>query len=263
LIPQDKDSLGKKTKPNELDVKNHATRQPSVTQVNPVLAGIFNRNKDAIQQMGTQSSSSGHSTRLGSSHPTNNSPGTPVGFHAIAQTAVGRGIRHGFPNPLKPSGPVPLQLQASVVSNNSGTQASVSNRIAPNSRIQYADEFDCTSMPGITNSTTTDFHGSFSNRDCLSQLESNFLHSYTQAGTDALEFTGDADPTPLSQMRNTASSDTFTGFLSRNSSLVDLAMIVPVHEGHSDVQTDESSMFDFIDFPNPDVFSGSSPSNIP
>lgn len=102
--------------------------------------------------------------------------------------------------------------------------------------------------------------------DSLSQLESNFRNSLNEScdnltqSYNNLGSVTDTDPTPLSMMRSTESSenmDFYSGFLSRNSSLIDLAMLAPIDEAMP-IQCDEDSndfaSFGFIDFPNPDAF---------
>lgn len=65
----------------------------------------------------------------------------------------------------------------------------------------------------------------------------------------------ETDPTPLSEMQgqNDDSSGLFGGFLSRNSSLVDLAMIAPVDEDQMEHTDIANRGFGFVDFPNPEV----------
>jgi hypothetical protein len=54
---------------------------------------------------------------------------------------------------------------------------------------------------------------------------------------------------------DSGNSGIFTGFLSRNSSLVDLAMLAPVEEAlEAPTTTDSARGFGFVDFPNPDVY---------
>jgi hypothetical protein len=82
---------------------------------------------------------------------------------------------------------------------------------------------------------------------CLSQLESNYRSSM-----DDLEREGamleNTDPTPLDEMQSTRPA---YGFLSQNSSLVDLAMIPGVDEVLS-LNADHCSncSLTFVDFPN-------------
>jgi hypothetical protein len=103
-----------------------------------------------------------------------------------------------------------------------------------------------------------------STADSLSELANNYQNSLKDdTGISALE--SDADPTPLSQMQGRGgyydSAGAFSFFLSRNSSLVDLAMIAPVDdalEEPSTVTTDEARDFTFVDFPNPEVHPGAS-----
>jgi hypothetical protein len=101
--------------------------------------------------------------------------------------------------------------------------------------------------------TTFDFPQS----DSLSQLAANYRNSLNDLAEEM-------DPTPLSQMQNPETTFSgFTGFLSRDSSLVDLAMIAPVEDGGNEdreagTETEADVGFGFIDFPNPEII-GSNP----
>lgn len=82
----------------------------------------------------------------------------------------------------------------------------------------------------------------------LAQLEDAYQSSLNDVGYDKLE-----DPTPLSEMcQDGSATEPFFGFLSRNSSLVDLAMI-PGVEAESPSKARDSSQsgesLSFIDFP--------------
>lgn len=139
--------------------------------------------------------------------------GTAISAHqALAQRAVGRGIRHGF------AAPQPLGVSSS------------------------------TARPPAVAATTTN----------LSELTQAYQSSLNEASTDVLG--SDDDPTPLSQMQNSGdnydNSDPFMGFLSRSSSLIDLAMIAPVDEAleePSSAMTDSARGFGFVDFPYVEV----------
>jgi hypothetical protein len=74
----------------------------------------------------------------------------------------------------------------------------------------------------------------------LSELESNYKSSLAPGTTIAANQEGSPN------------DEFFGGFLSRNSSLVDLAMLPPV-DGNYDNYPLEAETFNFIDFPNPEV----------
>lgn len=72
----------------------------------------------------------------------------------------------------------------------------------------------------------------------LSELESNYRSSLEPATTAA-----NHEP---------PNDEFFGGFLSRNSSLVDLAMIPPVDGNYGDYPLGAEA-FNFVDFPNPEI----------
>jgi hypothetical protein len=73
----------------------------------------------------------------------------------------------------------------------------------------------------------------------LSELENNYRSSLTPATT-------------LSSNQEDPNDEFFGGFLSRNSSLVDLAMIPPVDGNYNDYPLGAET-FNFVDFPNSEV----------
>lgn len=83
-------------------------------------------------------------------------------------------------------------------------------------------------------------------QDSLSQLATNYRNSLNDMVDDGTAF--DADPTPLSQLRVDGSSS--SSFFGQDSSLLELAMIPEVDEGESGRSSD---VFNFVDFPNPEV----------
>ena len=78
----------------------------------------------------------------------------------------------------------------------------------------------------------------------------NVLNEERSSGSQGQDET---DPTPLSEMRGQNNLDFFDGFLSRNSSLVDLAMIAPVDDDEPGLSDLVNDGFGFVDFPNPEV----------
>lgn len=204
-------------------------KSEDATAVNPVLAGIYNRSSRA-QKKQAPSASAGHVAGQALATTARAALGTTVsntstetwgvlGAHqALARRAVGKGIRHGFGGPA-------------------------------------------VAVPPQTATTTAKLPPSSSAADTLSALASNYQNSLLNSNNDNEGLESDDDPTPLSQMQGRSGTyyDTpaaYSGFLSRNSSLVDLAMIAPVDEGLDDFLTetaDAARGFGFVDFPNPEV----------
>lgn len=146
-----------------------------------------------------------------------------VTHQALARQAVGRGVRHGFASAAAapPESAAPHQI------------ASLAQR-------------------GYTSTSAAAAAVS----DSLSQLETNYRNVLNEGATAAAA-ADSHDPTPLSQMRSGSNfeSGEFAGFLSRNSSLVDLAMIAPVDEEFPAPSSESNAQgFSFVDFPNPEVF---------
>ena len=230
-------SIAKKKK----DKANRPNGSCSTTAVNPVLAGIYKRtskqyiserNPLAESNLGCErfvsNATTTVSTLTDTGAPSNtvstrNIPSTITGaHHELARRAIGRGIRHGLGGSTvsKLLPPVPMPLLPPVP------------------------------MPILPASTST--------ANSLSELANNYQNSLKE---DVVTDGSDDDPTPLSQMQNVMSS-TFdsgmldnSGFLSRNSSLIDLAMLAPVDEALNGNCADEENgnhcgeSFEFLDFP--------------
>jgi hypothetical protein len=167
--------------------------------VNPVLAGILQRNASNLPQ----AHSSAESIQSGS-------------YHALAQSAVGRGIRHGY-------------------------SSSSFTKISSASSVAEASTYDANYFLDPPSSS-----------DSLSELASNYRSSIGNA-----LLLGVAEPTPLDEMQHLAAREDHLpklGFLSRNSSLVDLAMIPGIDDDDGDglPSTDTSKTYgmSFVDFPN-------------
>lgn len=210
----------------------------STTAVNPVLAGIYKRTtKQYIGERNPLAESLSGSDGFVSSAAITGSKmadnGTSVNtrnvttsitgaHHELARRAIGRGIRHGLggsniPNLLPP---VPMPLLPPVP------------------------------MPILPPSTSA--------ANSLSELTNNYQNSLKD---DVVTEDSDDNPTPLSQMQH-GMSCTFDGgmldstaFLSRNSSLIDLAMLAPVDEALNGTSTGDDNgnhsgeSFEFLDFP--------------
>jgi hypothetical protein len=93
----------------------------------------------------------------------------------------------------------------------------------------------------------------------LSQLATNYQNTLNDMSAEALD--QGTDPTPLDQMRRDAP---FLGFLSREDSLIDLAMIdnntdeqspaLEAPPAREDPDEDSDGAFNFIDFPSLDAY---------
>lgn len=226
IVPPEQEHPNKKTKSDVSTVgssKVHLSPISDAANVNPVLAGIFKRSRDSMVRLAPAKD---HQTQLKSA------PGTDA--HDLAQTAVGRGIRHSF------------------AANTATIGIAIDNGVAHTVNASM-DQEQHQMQPSESTSTRA------ANIDSLSQLASNFRNSLMQSG-DSNEFMVDAEPTPLSEMYRSEpipSSETnyfYNGFLSRNSSLVDLAMIAPVDESKSPQPLENEDNFDFVDFPGMDMF---------
>ena len=161
-----------------------------------------------------QAKSSG--ANVSNQHP---APPNPLGNsqQAIAQSAVGRGIRHS------------LGMSAPSVATTHGTQAATT--VAENSSVPIPS--------GV--------------QESLSQLASNYQNSIGDLPSYP-EGVGSQDQ---SQGAGSAAyNDPFPSLLSRNSSLVDLAMIPTLDDGEPFISTPGMR---FVDFPQPEV----DPSNAP
>jgi hypothetical protein len=224
--------------------KDKATKpigNSSTTTVNPVLAGIYKRTtKQYISERNPLAESISGSDRFAlnatiaaskmadngvppSSVNTRNTTTTVTGaHHELARRAIGRGIRHGLSGSNVPNllPPVPMPLLPPVP------------------------------MPRLPPSTSA--------ANSLSELTNNYQNSLKD---DVVTEDSDDNPTPLSQMQR-GMSCTFdggmldsTGFLSRNSSLIDLAMLAPVDEAYHGTNAGDDNgnhsgeSFEFLDFP--------------
>lgn len=228
-------SMAKKKK----DKATKSSGNCSTTAVNPVLAGIYKRtSKQYISERNplaeSMSGSDRHVSTTVSTLIDIGAPSTAVSsrlvsstitgaHHELARRAIGRGIRHGLGGSTMPKllPPVPMPLLPPVP------------------------------MPILSSSTST--------ANSLSELANNYQNSLKD---DVVTEDSDDNPTPLSQMQNGMCS-TFDGgmldsteFLSRNSSLIDLAMLAPVDEALNGTNTDDDNgnhsgeSFEFLDFPN-------------
>jgi hypothetical protein len=161
--------------------------------------------------------------------------------HDLALAAVGRGIRHSFvlntPESIKSADTQANCVPTISLSNSQSTQNDLTN--------------NSLNQPQQTTENN------------LLQLASNFRNSLMQSVDCSNDLLTDADPTPWSEMHTPpepiASSDVnyfYRGCLSQNSSLVDLAMIVPVEDSKVSQATtsDNNESFEFIDFQSLDMF---------
>ena len=142
---------------------------------------------------------------------------------ALARRAVGRGVRHGF-------------ASSSATTSSNLTTRSASSSIKTSLGAGAAVKFF---EPSKT--------------DNLSQLAINYRNVLNEERSSGSQGQDETDPTPLSEMRGQNNLDFFDGFLSRNSSLVDLAMIAPVDDDEPGLSDLVNDGFGFVDFPNPEV----------
>jgi hypothetical protein len=211
--------------------RDAASAREGVTVVNPVLAGIYNRSSRHVKKQPPPASSESTANTVTASTAARTAcaptSGAMIGAHqALARRAVGKGIRHNFGGPA---------------STTTTTQPFTAQ------------------LPPSTHPVNS-----------LAELASNYQTSLLKSSDDEVldENEDDDDPTPLSQMQGRVGSyfddntGAYAGLLSRNSSLIDLAMIAPVDD--DDTMDESSSMaaaaadtstrgFGFVDFPNPEV----------
>jgi len=135
---------------------------------------------------------------------------------AIAQSAVGRGIRHSLGSP--------------------SSAASTSEATGPASGALDSNSF---LIPvGV--------------EDSLSQLASNYQSSLVHHSSSGPDQALSHAPQPAQGSYSPYSAtDPFPSLLSRNSSLIDLAMIPSLEDGDSDMPTIPG--MHFVDFPQPEV----------
>ena len=209
----------KQSKKKELKMTLQSHEQ-TASSVNPVLAGILHRSSMA----------STAEAKLYSSETTTNESQSEAtkSHHAVAQAAVGRGIRHGVGR---------SQVQ---VSTRSGLLSQTVPVDVPSSE------------PEVKPAATV--------ANPLSQLATNFQNSLNDL------VSVDAVPQEPAVSTTTISDQALFpgGFLRRDDSLVDLAMIPVVENsevpgellqvGTNKEEATEDVGLCFIDFPNPDIF---------
>ena len=191
-----------------------------VPQVNPVLANILHK------------SGGGASSTKGATAGTNVTvPGQEASFK-VAKAAAGRGVRHSYVAPVVAS---------------AASEARQSSGAGDATAALNAASF---AFPEPSNPAA----------DSLSLLTSTYQNSLNDMSTAEALAQG-TDPTPLNEMQpreEPTPSASFTGFLSRDSSLVDLAMIPSVEEGLPPCTDSSKSLgLSFVDFPHPDVYPSS------
>lgn len=142
----------------------------------------------------------------------------------MARRAVGKGIRHGFA---------------------AASQANGSSRVVTQSK---------SLNPGGINAKAANFSTLQSNANSLVELANNYRNSLNALNQTTQQNTTVADSASRSHTPNLTNVESY-GFLSRNSSLIDLAMLAPLDDdvvGDQGLQTDAHG-FSFVDFPNPEV----------
>jgi hypothetical protein len=178
------------------------------------------------------------------------------GSHKVlAQTAVGRGIRHSFVASALPGASQQASSSASLL---------LPAKRDPDGEVKY------TQMSALEQQLQ-DITSAHMSEETLSQLAETY-HSSLNDLEDQV-FAMEAEPTPLDQMQtsndNSDGSGIYMGFLSRNSSLVDLAMIPGLDDNLPPAQESDGDNcgLTFIDFPSADMYppggSGESDANGP
>jgi len=167
------------TKPTK---KQQASPKSLKPTVNPVLAGILHRNMNNIQARPLGISSTG-------SLP---SPDSESYQAAVAQAAVGKGIRHGY--------------GANLASSQSALDSTQSNNPATNALKDASF-----SIP--------------EQNDCLYQLACNYRNSLNDL--NSAEYPDASDASPMDELTVPPPQ----GLLKKDDSLIDLAMIPGVEDG--------------------------------
>jgi len=199
----------------------------ATTAVNPVLAGILQRSSSSTSVAKRRAVNPVTTAKIavgkGVKHQLNgylrniaSTPGildTKSNSHiTLAQTAVGKGVRHGFS----------AQTHASAVSDSTTTNSVSSALTSSNSNVSFSDvnQFDL--------------------QNSLSELTNNYknsLNSETSEANSIQSTSAQVNGVPVT-----------LGMLSRESSLIDLAMLDP-----TPVSELARSTMPFIDFPNGDL----------
>jgi hypothetical protein len=204
------------------------------SKVNPVLAGIYNRTS---QQFRSEQQNSAVSTAVTRSQGLVSNAATatvPASLTTQGKPSEQVGVRLGGHHELARRA-VGIGIRHGLIGSGSNTSLA-----AP--------------TPALTTSNST--------ANSLSELASNYQNSLKE---DIVTEESDDDPTPLSRMQgritnsfDTMLEPTYVGFLSRNSSLIDLAMLAPVEENAGDLSSggeDNGNQvrgnYEFLDFPNP------------
>jgi hypothetical protein len=204
------------------------------SKVNPVLAGIYNRTSQQFRTEQQKSASAISVTRSRGLVTDAVTASVPTALVTLGKPSEETGARLGVHHELA--------RRAIGVGIRHGLIGSTSNASLP--------------APAQVLPTST------STANSLSELASNYQNSLKE---DIVTEESDDDPTPLSKMqcRITNSFDTmlepaYVGFLSRNSSLIDLAMLAPVEENPGDLSSggegngnQSRGSYEFLDFPNP------------
>lgn len=207
-------------------------QKPPTSDVNPVLAGILQRS--TLAETGPTAPAQVPPTNVQQQGMAKTSP-----HHAVAQAAVGRGIRHTVGRVFQ----IVRPLCASASQSSSSLVTSL-----PSAELLGLEATSDQKVPSASESNP------------LSQLTTNFKNSLND-----MEST-DAGNQSASQTKDESFDNMLFpgGFLKRDDSLVDLAMIAPVENsenqdgwdqsGKQYCQENEDVGFSFIDFPNPDIF---------
>ena len=227
-------SKKKKDRPAKPSVASNAA-----SKVNPVLAGIYNRTSQQFRSE-SQLSQEGIAAAVTSSHGLLKNATTVPTLVSTAIPILGKpadatkpGARQGAHHELaRRAVGIGIRHGLGVISSNPSL----------------------TAKPALPASTSA--------ANSLSELASNYQNSLKE---DIVTEESDDDPTPFSRMQGRIISSfdnvlepAYVGFLSRNSSLIDLAMLAPVEEnpgelssGGEDNHHAARGSYEFLDFPNP------------
>ena len=205
---RDKQGAGKSRKRDSHSSVKTAQPKEVVSEraqdANPVLLDILRRSQPEPNPLASASSSTGDNSV---SH-----------HHVLARAAIGRGIRYSF---------VPRE-----------TAQPARPQTGPGSVVTLTHD-----PLAAARSSETNHDLAVKPEESLSQLASNYQNSLINlqrseqqpqsgaASAPAADVADDTDPTPLSEMRSISPFGTsFCGFLPRDSSLIDLAMIPTMEE---------------------------------
>lgn len=214
----------------------------------------------------------------------------------LARSAVGRGVRHNCSamitsrvsnatttdhnaSSVQPVATAASPAEASAAAFHAGAMAAkIISSAAMSTASVNANSGNNDSFAGGATAALQSIGSTTATEDCLNELANNYKNSLNELESSVVGSTSvsapsdmflldETEPTPLVEMKNASNvqsppgnSEPFTGFLSRDSSLIDLAMIPPVESdqlldvGPNKMGGDiaaglDDSTFNFVDFP--------------